>query len=98
MLLAHALALAEARSAIASLADRAHTRDASLEYERALLQLDWTHHDVTPGITPALEDSRDVLLGIAETAIDQLATFGVDALELELVLSMLDAARAKDDG
>lgn len=98
MLLAHAIALAQARSAIAALADRATTSDAAVEYERALLQLDWTHNDITPGITPLLNDPSDVLLGIAETAIDQLAGFGVDALELELVLSMLDAACHEDGG
>jgi len=96
MLLAHAIALAQARSAIAALADRATTRDASVEYERALMQLDWTHDDIGPGITPLLNNPSDVLLGIAETAIDQLPAFGVDALELELVLSMLDAARRMD--
>lgn len=96
MLLPHALALAEARSAVAALADAARTQTASIEYERVLLQLDWIHHGIAPGITPALQDSRDVLFGIAETAIDSLGNFGIDILQLELVLDMLLAAREND--
>jgi len=96
MFLAHALALAEARSAIAALADAAQTETASIEYERVLLQLDWLHAGIAPGISPLLLDRRDVLVGIAETAIDSLGDFGVDALQLELVLDMLLAAREND--
>jgi hypothetical protein len=43
MLLAHALTLAEARSNLAALADRALTFDASVGYERVLLHLDDLH-------------------------------------------------------
>lgn len=96
MLLAHALALAEARSAVAALADAARTDAASVEYERVLLHLDWLHHGVAPGITPPPQEPSDVLFGIAETAIDSLGSFGVDLLQLELVQDMLLAAREND--
>ena len=97
MLLAHAITLAEARSYVAALADLARTFDASVEYERVLLQLDWIHGDEFPGLdTTGLTDDRDVLYAVAESAIEELADHGVDALQVELVLDMLDAARAKD--
>lgn len=97
MLLAHAVTLAEARSYVAALADLARTFDASVEYERVLLQLDWIHGDEFPGLdTTGLTDDRDVLYTVAESAIEELADHGVDALQVELVLDMLDAARAKD--
>ena len=41
MLLAHAVTLAEVRSYLAALADQAQTFDASVEYERVLLQVDF---------------------------------------------------------
>lgn len=97
MLLAHAVTLAEARSYVAALADLARTFDASVEYERVLLQLDWIHGDEFPGLdTTGLTDDRDVLYAVAESAIEELADHGIDALQVELVLDMLDAARAKD--
>ena len=67
------------------------------QYERVLLQLDWIHGDEFPGLdTTGLTDDRDVLYAVAESAIEELADHGVDALQVELVLDMLDAARAKD--
>src|SRR5215217_8041018 len=50
MLLAHARALAEVRSYLAALADTAGTFEASLEYDRVLLQLDAIHGDDTPAL------------------------------------------------
>lgn len=96
MLLAHAVTLAEARSHVAALADRAQTSDASAEYERVLLQLDWLYGDFIPGISPVLIEERDLMFGIAETAIENLVEHGVDPLQVELVLVILDAARAID--
>jgi hypothetical protein len=96
MLLAHAVTLAEARSHVAALADRAQSFDASVEYERVLLQLDWIHGDYIPGISAVPVDERDVLFSIAESAIEDLVEHGIDALQVELVLDMLDAAREKD--
>ena len=76
MLLAHAITLAEARSYVAALADLARTFDASVEYERVLLQLDWIHGDEVPGISPVLIDQPRVLFTVAETAIEDLVDHG----------------------
>src|SRR3954451_20468459 len=96
MLLAHAVTLAEARSYLAALADQAPTFDASVEYERILLQLDALHGDLTPGIRPAPAYSRDVLFDVAYAAIEDLESHGVDLLAVELLLDMLEAARSQD--
>ena len=53
MLLAHAVALAEARSYVAALADAALTTDASIEYDRVLLQIDFIHGDFIPAVGAA---------------------------------------------
>ncbi len=97
MLLAHAVTLAEARSYVAALADGAHTSDASVEYERVLLQLDWLHGDFIPGISPVLTDRAATSCSASprppsRTSLSTAST----ALQVELVLDMLDAARAKD--
>ena len=99
MLLAHAITLAEARSYVAALADVARTFDASVEYERVLLQLDWIHGDDTPALdTTGLTDDRDVLFAVATSAIEDLADcHRMDGLQIELVLDMLEAARDKDE-
>ena len=97
MLLSHAVALAEARSYLAALADRARTFDASIEYERALLQLDSIHGDHVPALTPVPVTNRDLLVHLARAAIEELLGHGVDALQIELVLAMLEAARDKDE-
>ena len=96
MLLAHAVTLAEARSHVAALADLARTFDACVEYERVLLQLDGIHGDEVPGISPVRTDQRDILYTVAETAIEDLIDHGDDALQVELVLDMLEVARSKD--
>ena len=98
MLLSHAIALVEARSYVAALADTAVTFEASVEYERVLLQLDWIHGDDVPGLdASSLTDDRNVLFSIAESAIEELVDFDVDALQIELVLAMLIAARELDE-
>ena len=98
MLLAHAVTLAEARSYVAALADQARSVEASSAYERALLELDWIHGDDVPGLdTSGLTDDRDILLALATSAIEQLATYGVDELQIELLLAALDDARALDE-
>ena len=96
MLLAHAVTLAEARSYVAALADHARTFDASVEYEHVLLQLDSIHGGDVPPTTDVLTDRRDVLYTAAEAAIEELTQHGVDALQVELLLAMLDEARSKD--
>ena len=97
MLLAHAITLAEARSYVAALADLARTFDASVEYERVLLQLDWIHGDDSPRHQPGPHrPARHLCTTVAETAIEDLVDHGVDALQVELVLDMLEVARSKD--
>ncbi len=97
MLLAHALTLAEARSCVAALADLAQTFDASVDYERVLLQLDFIHGDDTPALdTAGLTDDHDVLFSVASSSIEELLDHGVDGLQIELVLDMLEVARDKD--
>lgn len=96
MLLAHAVTLADARSYLAALADQALTFDASVEYERVLLQLDYLHGDFIPGISSVPGYSRDVLFDVAYAAIEELQSHGVDLLSVELLLDMLEAAWSKD--
>ncbi len=97
MLLAHALTLAEARSYVAALADLAQSFDASVEYERVLLLLDFIHGDDSPALdTAGLTDDCDVLFSVAASSIEALLDHGVDGLQIELVLDMLEVARDKD--
>jgi len=97
MLLAHAVTLTEARSHVAALADHAGTFDASVEYERVLLQLDFIHGADTPALdTAGLTDDRGVLYATATSSIEELLDHGVDGLRIELLLDMLEVARGKD--
>lgn len=96
MLLSHAVALAEARSYVAALADRTSSFDASLEYERVLLQLDWLHGGAVPPITVVPTSDRDVLYRVASAAICNLGKHPVDQLDLKLCGAMLDAAWERD--
>jgi hypothetical protein len=96
MLIAHAVTLAEARSYIAALADQAHSFDASVEYEHALLQLDTIHGDYIPGLTPIPINDRNLLFDLASDAVENLAEHGTDLLQVELLLDMLESARSKD--
>jgi len=92
--LEHALTLAQARSFVAALADAAVDDDASAAFERVLIELDWLHGDESPGLdTNGLSNDRDVPYLAATAAIESLARFGLDALDLELVLVRLEAAR-----
>ena len=95
--LEHAQTLAQARSFVAALADAAVDDDASAAFERVLIELDWLHGDGSPGLdTTGLSEDRDVLYLAAAAAIGALAVFGLDALDLELLLVRLEAARALD--
>ncbi|NLD76910.1 MAG: hypothetical protein GX643_09615 [Acidimicrobiales bacterium] len=97
MLLAHARTLAQARSHLAALADTSATIDAAIGYDRILLQIDALHDDdEIPAITPVDEPDRDVLFTLAEAAIENLTTHGIDALSVELVLNELHTARVLD--
>lgn len=98
MLLAHAVTLAEARSYIAALADEASTFNGSVEYEHALLYLDLIHGDDIPALdTSGLTDDREILHAIAVSAVRELTDHGVDKLQIELLLDMLDVAQGCDD-
>jgi hypothetical protein len=96
MLLSHAVLYAEARSYLAALADQAASFDATLEYERVLLQLDWLHGGQIPPITVVPAGDPSTLCEVAARAIRNLEQHPVDPLELELCLAMLDAAWAAD--
>jgi hypothetical protein len=91
--LEHALTLAQARSFVAALADAAVDDDASAVSESVLIELDWLHGDESPGLdSNGLSEDRDVLYLAATAAIEALALFGLDALDLELLLVRLDPA------
>lgn len=96
MTLAHAYALAEARSRLAALADTAVTFDASVAYEHTLLYLDAVHRDEGPGIDYPDETDPERLLARTEAAIESLVDHGVDALTVELLLVVLADAREMD--
>jgi hypothetical protein len=99
MLFPHAQTLAQARSYVAVLADCALSIEASSAYERVLLELDRVHEDECPALdTDDLTDDRDTLFAVAGSAIEELETFGVDALSVELILAMLGDARDMDIG
>jgi len=97
MELPHLRALAQARSHLAALADGAQSVEASSAYERVLLDLDRIHGDESPALdAKGLTDDRAVLYAGALTAIDELTDYGIDALDVELVLAKLEDARALD--
>lgn len=99
MLRPHAQTLAQARSYVAALADRALTLDASSAYERALLELDRVHGDECPALeTKDLTDDRAILLTCASSTIQDLEGYGIDALSVELILAMLIDAHDLDVG
>jgi hypothetical protein len=96
MLLSYAVLLAEARSYVAALADRAFTFDGSMEYERALLELDELHGGVVPPTTDIPITDPAALYTIAYRAVADLESQAVDGLGFELCLAMLTAARESD--
>ncbi len=99
MFLPHGQTLAQARSSVAALADCALTLDASSAYERVLLELDRVHGDGCPALdTEDLTDDRDILLAVASNAIEELESYGIDALSVELILAMLVDAHDLDIG
>ncbi|PVG83717.1 hypothetical protein DDE18_05200 [Nocardioides gansuensis] len=99
MLLPHAQTLAQARSYVAALSDRALTIESSSAYERVLLELDRVHGDDCPALnTEDLTDDRDILLAVASSAVEELENYGVDPLSVELILAMLVDAHDLDIG
>jgi hypothetical protein len=97
MLLAHALTLTQARSYIAALADGALNVAASSAYEHVLIELDRVHGDETPALDLSeLTGDAEVLFAVATSAIEELEDHGIDVLDVELLLAMLDDARSLD--
>ena len=94
MPLAYALVVAETRSCLAALADAATTFGQSVAYDHALLELDGILGDDGPGCEPLPGVGRDELQRRAESAIERLVEFGVDALSVELLLADLEDAAA----
>lgn len=84
MTVGYTIALGEARSCLAALADTAETLDDSIHYEHLLLALDFMHMDY-PGCHPAT-GTRDELLDRLEAAVDELIARGADGLRMELLL------------
>ncbi len=85
MTLAHAIALAEARSCLAALADTASDIYQSNHYERLLVDLDGLH-PIGPGLAPTTGTKAE-LLDRLEAAVDQMIDLGGDGLNLELLLT-----------
>jgi hypothetical protein len=95
--LAHAQTLVEARSHIAALADNAGSGEASSAYELVLIELDRIHGDESPALcTDNLTTSRNVLFAVAISAVEQLQGYGLDALDIELLLARLNEAHDLD--
>lgn len=96
MTLIYARTLAEARSCLAALAD-ASPFDRSIEYDRALLELDAMHGGHGPATFPVggwpMELHRR-----AEIWLEDLADLGADPLSIELILARLDEIRPAFDG
>ena len=84
MSLAYAIALAEARSCLAALADAAPDICESSHYERLLIELDGLH-PVGPALSPIHGTKHELLAGL-EVAVDQMISLGDDGLSLELLL------------
>lgn len=89
MLLAHAIAIAEARSYIAALADTAPTVLGSIAYDRALIYLDSAHGDQVPALTDIPLGGHATLYRLAQQAITDLRAYGLDELHIELTLAYL---------
>lgn len=97
MRLKHAHALAQARTCLAALADEASNDDASSAYEHVLIELDRIHCDETPDVyLDALTQDRAIQFDVATATIEELTTHGVDPLNVELLLWLLQDAYGLD--
>jgi len=88
MTLAHAYAIAEARSCLAALADNARSVEASIEYDRLLIHLDGIVDDYVAGIWALDEADPERLLARLDVAVEELVACGLDCLSAELLLDM----------
>lgn len=86
MSLAYAIALAQARSCLAALADIATDFDESVLYEQLLLDLDALHGEDGPALH-SLAGNRAELLRRLEAAVDQMIELGGRGLSLEILLA-----------
>lgn len=89
MLLAHAIAIAEARSYIAALANTATTALGSVAYDRVLIYLDAAHGNQVPALTDVSVIEPSTLYRLAQQSITSLGTYGLDPLHIELTLAYL---------
>ena len=97
MNLLHAVNLAQARSYVAALANQASTIEASSAYERVLIELDRIHDDESPALdTHGLSEDRAILVAVATDVIEELEHHGINPLNVELILAMLEDAYALD--
>ena len=96
MLLAQAVAIAEARTYIAALADTATTVLSSVAYDRALIYLDSVHGDQVPALTGIPLDHPATLYQLAQQSVTELGTYGLDPVHIELTLAYLLDAWALD--
>lgn len=83
MSLVYGVALAEARSCLAALADGAIDFDEAVHFEQMLLDLDDLHGGMFPALYP-LSDNRTALLNRLEDAVDRMLDLGGDEPPLEV--------------
>jgi hypothetical protein len=89
MTVAYAIALSEARSCLAALADTAGTVEDSIRYDRLLLDLDFLH-PFSPALEP-VDGPLQELLERLEDAVDRLiALDATNELALEILLAEAD--------
>jgi len=79
------IALGEARSCLAALADSTDDLRLSAHYDHLLIELDFITGNVGPARSPIV-GTRVELLRRLEVAVDRLVRYGVDGLSLELLL------------
>lgn len=96
MLLAHAVAIAEARSYIAALTDTATNVLSSVAYDRTLIYLDSVHGDLVPALTDVPIGDPTTLYRLAQHSVTDLGTYGLDPLHIELTHAYLADAWALD--
>lgn len=94
--LSYAIALAEARSCLAALADTSPFEQ-SIAYEHLLLELDAMHGGCVPATFP-IAGSLLELNRRLEARLEDLGDLGVDTLSIELLLSQLDEIRSAEQG
>ena len=83
---AYAIALADARSCLAALADAATDFDESVQFEHLLLALDALHPD-GPALY-AVAGDRGALFDRLDVAVDRMLALGGDLLSLEFLAAL----------